>query len=386
MNSFEFSTATRIIFGSGKFTASGKEIADLGKIALVTSGVSGSALESEVIAFLKSQGISCEILPVLKEPTTSMIQSAVQMADLTGCDFVLGLGGGSAIDTGKAAATMITNPGDIFEYLEIVGLGKPITREPMPFVAVPTTAGTGAEVTKNAVLEVEEQGVKVSLRSSMMFAKLAIVDPTFTLQLPPEITAASGLDALTQLIEPFVSNRANPFTDMVCRQGLRLVSRSLRDAYFHGENLEAREGMALASLYGGLALANAKLGAVHGFAAPLGGMIHASHGAICARLLPEVMGMNVKALQARAPKHPALDKYLEIARILTGRDSAAIEDGVLFVEELVQDLDIPGLQALGFETHQLIDLVQKASNASSMGGNPIELSNDELGLIIENSL
>lgn len=210
---------------------------------------------------------------------------------------VIGLGGGSVLDAGKAIAALVTNLGNVFDYLEVIGKGQPLVNAPLPFIAIPTTAGTGTEVTRNAVLGSPAHGVKVSLRSPMMLPSLAIVDPELTYGLPPEITASSGLDALTQLIEPFVSVKANPMTDAICREGIRHAAKSLRTVYHNGADASAREGMSLASLFGGLALANAALGAVHGFAGPLGGMLNAPHGAICAKLLPLVMEVNIKVLR-----------------------------------------------------------------------------------------
>ena len=197
-------------------------------------------------------------------------------------------------------AALLTNEGDLSDYLEVVGKGRPLQNPAAPCIAVPTTAGTGAEVTYNAVLGVPDQHVKVSMRSPLMLPRWAIVDPLLTHSMPPELTASTGLDALTQLIEAFVSNKANPLTDGVCREGLQRAGRSLRRAFEDGSDAEAREDMSLASLFSGMALANAKLGAVHGFAGPLGGMTDAPHGVICGKLLPYVMQANVRALQDRA--------------------------------------------------------------------------------------
>jgi alcohol dehydrogenase class IV len=212
---------------------------------------------------LSSEEIPFTEFPVHGEPTVEVLRAGVKAG--SDCDMVIGLGGGSVLDTGKAIAALVTNPGDIFDYLEVVGKGRPFIYAPLPYIAIPTTAGTGAEVTRNAVIESTEQQVKVSLRSPLMLPLVALVDPELTYNLPPEITASSGLDALTQLIEPFVSRKANPLTDAICREGMRHAARSLRRAYETGADKEAREGMALASLLGGLALANAALGAV-GFA------------------------------------------------------------------------------------------------------------------------
>src|SRR5690606_39047218 len=261
-------------------------------------------------------------LPIRGEPEVQTVEDGVELACRDGCDLVLAIGGGSVIDAGKAIAALLTNPGNPRQYLEVVGQGKPLTDDPLPVVAVPTTAGTGAEVTRNAVLGVPEQRVKVSLRSPRMLPVVALVDPELTYSLPPDITASTGLDALTQCIEPFVTPQANPLTDAITREGMRRAARSLQRAFEDGGDREARRDMSIASLCGGLALANAKLGAVHGIAGPLGGMTSVRHGVACARLLPPVIETNLRARRAHAPGSPALARYEEVARSLTGRESA----------------------------------------------------------------
>ncbi len=264
-----------------------------------------------------------------------MVQAATAAARAARPDVVVALGGGSVLDTGKAVAALLTNEGDLLDYLEVVGKGRPLRKAAAPCIAVPTTAGTGAEVTYNAVLGVPDQHVKVSIRSPLMLPRWAIVDPLLTHSMSPELTASTGLDALTQLIEAFVSNKANPLTDGVCREGLQRAGRSLRRAFQDGRDANAREDMSLASLFSGMALANAKLGAVHGFAGPLGGQTLAPHGVICGKLLPVVCQANVRALQARAADSPALARFDEVGRILTGRSTARASDAVTWIEELV---------------------------------------------------
>jgi alcohol dehydrogenase class IV len=278
---------------------------------------------------------------------------------------------------------MATNEGELLDYLEVIGKGKALEQPSLPWIAIPSTAGTGAEVTRNAVLESGEHRVKVSLRSPGMLARLALVDPELTYDLPGSITASSGMDALSQLIEPFVSNKANPLTDAFCREGIPRAAGSLRRAYENGGDKNARRNMALASLLGGLALANAKLGAVHGFAGVLGGMYGGPHGAICARLLPPVMQVNLKALQERDPQNPAVGRYAEIAKLLTGKTDPRVEDGIAWVLALVQDLNIPPLSTFGLETGDFPAVIEKSAVSSSMQGNPIKLSYTELELILD---
>ncbi len=290
------------------------------------------------------------------------------------------------MDAAKAIAALAANGGDPLDYLEVVGRGQTLAKPALPTIAIPTTAGTGAEVTRNAVLLSPEHRIKASLRSPTMLPRLAIVDPETTLSLPPAVTAATGLDALTQLIEPFTSARANPMTDAFCREGIARAARSLRRAHEDGGNLTAREDMSLASLLGGLSLANAGLGAAHGFAGVIGGAFDAPHGAICAALLPHVMRVNHRALAARRPDSTALPRYDEIARLVTGSPSARAADGAAWVSDLAAALGIPSLSAFGIRREHVVDLVAKTSVASSTKANPLPLTAGELTEILEAAL
>ncbi|NIO71678.1 MAG: iron-containing alcohol dehydrogenase [Anaerolineae bacterium] len=382
---FEFATATRIIFGAGTLREVGPLAAEMGSRALVVTGRT-TARAAPLLDALNAQGIETVTFSIAGEPTTEVARLGTQQAREADCDLVVGFGGGSALDAGKAIAALLTNGGDPLDYLEVIGRGQPLSQPSAPYIAIPTTAGTGAEVTRNAVLASPEHRVKVSLRSPLMLPRLALVDPELTHSLPPEVTASTGLDALTQVMEPYVSNRANPLTDALCREGMRRAARSLRRAYEQGDDAVAREDMALASLFGGLALANAKLGAVHGFAGPIGGMFPAPHGAVCARLLPHVMAVNVRALQERSPGSESLRRYDEIARILTGNDKATADDGVAWVQELCQALQVPSLASYGMTPADLAVVIEKASAASSMQGNPIQLTPDEMREILTQAL
>ena len=382
---FEFATATRIVFGAGTLREAGTAAKAMGRRALLVTGRT-AARAGALRELLAEEEIGTVGFAVSGEPTTEVAHLGTERAREAGCDLVIGFGGGSVVDTGKAIAALLTNGGDLLDYLEVIGKGQPLARPPLPYIAIPTTAGTGAEVTRNAVLASPEHNVKVSLRSPLMLPRLALVDPELTHSLPPEVTASTGLDALTQVMEPYVSKRANPMTDALCREGMRRAARSLRRAYQQGDDPAAREDMALTSLFGGLALANAGLGAVHGFAGPLGGMFHGAHGAICARLLPHVMAANVRALQQRLPQSPALRRYDEIARLLTGNDGATADDGVAWVQELCQALQVPPLGSYGMTKADLPSVVEKSSAASSMRGNPLELTSEEMREILERAL
>jgi alcohol dehydrogenase class IV len=345
-----------------------------------------SARAAPLLSLLEAEDVTLDSFPVTGEPTIDTVRAAVRRARDVGCDLVIGFGGGSVLDTGKAAAALLTNGGDPLDYLEVVGKGRALARPSAPYIAVPTTAGTGAEVTRNAVLAVPEYYCKASLRSAVMYPRLAVVDPELTYALPPAVTAATGLDALTQLIEPFVSTAANPVTDALCRDGMSRVARSLHRAWQEGWNATAREDMSLASLFGGLALANARLGAVHGCAAVLGGRYPAPHGALCARLLPFVMAANVAALHERATGGPALRRYEEVARILSGRPEATIADGIRWVHALCAELGIPPLHRYGMVVADIPAVVVDAQRASSTKGNAIPLTDEELADVLRQAL
>jgi alcohol dehydrogenase class IV len=375
---FEFATATRILFGAGMARDLNSCAAGLGSRPLLVTGSSPDRARSLLA--------KCATFAVSGEPTVDLIRQGVASARDRECDVVVAVGGGSALDAGKAIAALLANSGDPLDYLEVIGRGQPLPKPPVPFLALPTTAGTGSEVTRNAVLGSPEHRVKASLRSASMLPRVALIDPELTLTLPPPVTAASGLDALTQLIEPYVSMRANPMTDLFCVDGIRRAAVALPRAWENGGDREARTEMAWAALLGGLALANAGLGAVHGFAAPVGGMFPAPHGAICAALLPHAMEMNVAALRARAPKGAALRRYDEVGQLLTLRPQAAADDGVRWVAQLCRKLEIPPLRTYGVRAEHVAELVENAARTNSMKGNPIALTPQELGHVIARAI
>jgi alcohol dehydrogenase class IV len=381
---WEFATAGRILFGPGAASQIAPAARAMGKRALLVTGRKPRQA-ARLVADLHAAGAGCTPFPTAGEPTLETVRAGVETARREGCDVVIACGGGSAIDAGKAIAAMLTNPGDVLDYLEVIGSGRALEFPPLPFIAAPTTAGTGSEATRNAVLLSPEHGVKASLRSPMMLPRLAVIDPECMLSVPPEVTAATGLDALSQLLEPFVSGRANAFTDMLCREGLRRAAACLRRAHADGADLEARTGMAMASLLSGMALANAGLGAVHGFAAPIGGAFPAPHGAVCAALLAPVTQWNLRALRQREPLSPALAKYEEAARLLDPAARSA-DDLVDWLEQIRQDLCIPRLSAYGLREADIPALCEKAARASSMKGNPIQLEQSELEAILRAAL
>ena len=305
---FEFATSNHILFGPGVVDEVPKLAREFGHRAFFVVNRSGFA--HPLFEKLKSSNFDPLPYSVRGEPTIQSVQDAIHHARQGGCDLVIAMGGGSCMDTGKAVAVLLSNPGDLGDYLEIVGSGRAFENTAAPYIAIPTTAGTGSEVTRNAVITLPDQHLKVSLRSPFMLPLQAVVDPELTYGLPPDVTAETGLDALTQLIEPFLCNAPTPLTDAVCRDGIPRIARSLLAAYKNGGDMKAREDMSLASLFGGMALANARLGAVHGIASPIGGMIPAPHGAICARLLPLVLETNLNALNRRQPDFQVLSRYM----------------------------------------------------------------------------
>jgi alcohol dehydrogenase class IV len=320
------------------------------------------------------------VFPVAEEPTIDLARVGAAAARDHGADVVAAIGGGSVIDTAKTVAMLLGNGGDPLDYLEVVGKGRPITQPSAPCIATPTTAGTGAEVTANAVLASPAHQLKASLRSPLMIPRVALVDPQLTVSCPPPVTAASGLDALTQCLEPFVSVRANPLTDGLAREGLRRAAAGLRAAFHDGTDLIARTDMAICSLLGGMALANAKLGAVHGLAGVIGGRADVPHGMACAALLAPVMQANVRAL--RLSGSPSVRRYTEVARLLTGNRSASIDDGVAWIRETTIVLGVPRLGTFGLKAQDADDIAAKAAQSSSMKGNPVTLPHADLVSIL----
>jgi len=383
---FEFATAGRIMAGAGRAAELPGVLAGLGSRVLVCTG-SNPARHAGLLAGL---GRPAAVLAVAAEPTVELARAGVAAAREHGADVVVAIGGGSVIDAGKAVAMLLGNGGDPLDYLEVIGAGRAITRPAVPCVAVPTTAGTGAEVTANAVLASPEHRLKASLRSPLMIPRVALVDPELTVSCPPPVTAASGLDALTQCLEPLVSPRATPLTDGLAREGLRRAGTGLRAAYADGGDLAARADMAVCSLLGGMALANAKLGAVHGLAGVIGGTADVPHGVACAALLAPVIEANVQALRSGSRAGPggpaALDRYAEAARLLTGDPAASIADGVAWIRQTLGLLAVPGLGAFGIGSADADEIAAKALTSSSMQGNPVALDPGEAKAILLRAL
>jgi alcohol dehydrogenase class IV len=382
---YEFATAGQIVVGPGTSGELAKLAGTFGRRALLAIGRGAAARggpAAQVIAQLQAAGLVAATHTVAGEPRVDDVEAGARQARESGCDLVIGIGGGSVLDSAKAIAALAANTGGALEYLEVVGAGKPLQRAALPIVAVPTTAGTGSEVTRNTVVAAPEQRAKASIRHPSLLPRLALVDSTLTHDLPPSVTASSGLDTLTQLIEAYVSRRAQPITDGLCSEGLARTAWALRRAYHHPDDAAAREAMSTASLLSGLALANAGLGAVHGIAAPLGGGYPTPHGVACAALLPHITAANIRALQLRDPHGPALARYARVAEILLGRRNAGgaelLAELVMWLHALVAALDIPGLAAYGLTAAGVPTLAAEALRANSTRANPIDLAPDEL--------
>lgn len=384
-DAFELGLPASVRFGFGVARDLGPCARALGERALLVTG-SNSERFAHARPALHDAGVALEVVTVSGEPCVEDVVRAVEVGREHGAEVVVALGGGSALDMGKAVAPLLANPSDPMDYLEVVGKGLLFRNPALPIVAVPTTAGTGSEVTKNAVLQSASHGVKASLRHPSMLPRVALVDPELTFTMSRQLTAATGLDAMTQCLEPYVSANANPWTDGLALTGLRRGARSLLVAVEQPLHHQARSDMALCSLFGGMALANAKLGAVHGLAAPLGGRFRAPHGAVCARLLPLVMQANIDALERIDKAHPTLARYTHVAQALTGDESSNAVDGVKWVDALVKKLEVPGLATYGMQSSDIEQVAHNALRASSMRGNPVVLSDRQLQHILRQAL
>ncbi len=397
MPSFEFATAQRIIFGRGVFEQLAPLAAEHGRRVFLVAGqhtLAAGGPAERLAAKARELDLTLSVQPVSGEPDVAAVDAAAERARAAGADVVVGLGGGSALDMAKAVAGLLTNGGPVLDYMEVVGKGLPLKQPAAPFLAVPTTAGPGSEVTRNAVVTDKATAFKASVRSASLLARVALVDPLLTVGLPPGPTASTGMDALTQLIEAFVSRRANPLTDAIVLGALGRGARALPRAWADPNDIAAREDMCFASLCSGLALANAGLGAVHGFASPLGGHYPVPHGVACARLLPPVMAANVAALRALPGDAPAgastasdtLWRYTQIGMAVAGPVDDAIDAGIAWAAGEITRLGVPGLRRYGVTEADVPEMARLAQGASSMKGNPVTLDAMTLGEVLHQAL
>jgi alcohol dehydrogenase class IV len=388
---FEFATAQRVVFGRGQLASLPELAAGYGARTSLVAGdhLKASGALAALEKLLVEKGLAVDRLLAHGEPEVPDVDAAAERMRASCAEVVVGIGGGSVLDLAKAAAGVAANGGSVREYLEGVGNGRLVRRPGLPFIAVPTTAGTGSEVTRNAVIASRAEGFKKSIRSPLLLPAVALVDPALTDSVPPEQTAASGLDALTQLIEPYVSLRAQPMTDALALEGIRLAARALPRAFIDPGDRQARDDLALASLLGGLCLANAGLGAVHGIAAALGALCELGHGLSCATVLAATLEGNIRALERRDPRGPALARYARLGEVLAGRSfssaSEARKAAVATVRSLVETLEVPRLGALGVGEARIAALVEQ-SRGSSMRSNPIALEDGEIEAILRAAL
>lgn len=373
MTPFGITQPGRILFGRGEAAKAPGLIRAFGARGVLVHG----ANPARAAWLVEALGPGTLALPCQGEPTLADLDAALAMARAHGPDWVASLGGGAALDLGKALAALIPAPDGPMAHLEVVGKGLPLKADPLPFIALPTTAGTGAEVTKNAVIGLPDLGRKVSLRDDRMVARLAIVDPALTDACPKAVTLASGLDAVTQVIEPYVSVKATPYTDALTRPAIGLGMTALMQL-MRAEDFEARDQMAWVSLCGGLGLANSGLGAVHGFAGVIGGMTGAPHGAICGALLGPVLQMNREVATGSARSR--LD---EVCAVLADALGATVAEAPAALQAWAWAEGLPGLTALGVTEDRHAQIVLAAGEASSMKGNPVALSNAMLREVLE---
>ena len=384
MTSFDWHAPSRIRFGPGTAAELPSMVASLGLRAWWVTGSQPARWSGLREAVAKA----CEVVGstvVQREPTVEDAAHGADACRAVRADVVVAVGGGAVIDAAKAIAAFASNPGDPFDHLEVIGHGRPLAREPLPVVAVPTTAGAGAEATRNAVLCSTRHRLKVSLRHPGLVPRVALVDPELTHGLPPSVTAFSGIDALTQVLEPWVSRRAHPISDALCEAALRRIGPALRTV-MTSPSPQARETMSWCALAGGLALANAGLGVIHGFAAPLGGLMAMPHGALCAAMAAPGVAANLRALEQRQPMSPALARYDQAAAWLVGHADATRHDLVPWLADLARRAGVPSLAEAGLVREQVPEVVAAAQRSSSMAANPIALTQDELSLALAGAI
>lgn len=393
---FQFRTAQQILFGRGEHQKAPKLCLQFGKRVFLVTGAESlkrHGVLEPVLADFSKLGVQVQHATVSGEPDLAQADELSQKLREAGSEVVLAMGGGSVLDVGKAAAALSQNDGLAIEYLEDVGLGlpRPLCNAPLPVIAVPTTAGSGSEATRNAVLRVPELQVKRSLRSDLLLPRVAIVDPDLSATSPLRVAAAAGMDALTHLIEGYLSKGAQPMTDALAVRGIGLLWNGLhalaetfsKRAEFSPPPVQMQQQLALGSLWGGIVLANAGLGAVHGLVAPLGGLCRVAHGDGCACLLPATFATNARALFQRQKDSPAAQRMMELCGLLADGQQDP-ERATERLETLRTRLSILNLQAQGVTESQFPQILQQC-RGGSMRSNPIELTDDELCAILRAS-
>lgn len=390
IGAFSLARLPRIEFGSGSRRRVPALAAAFGRRALLVSGA--RALQAtphwnELLDGLRKQELDWDLLRVAGEPSPQLVDDAVATFKDGGFDVVIGLGGGSVLDAAKAIAGLLRSGDSVMDYLEGVGPEKPYRGPATPFIAVPTTAGTGSEATKNAVLSRPgHDGFKKSFRDEKLVPEYAVVDPDLLESCPPALIAANGMDALTQLLESYVSLRANAFTDALAVSGLRAARDGLLAWYEQsGDQAAARSRMAYAALISGITLAQTGLGSVHGLAAPMGAFFPIPHGVACGTLVAGATRVNIAALQDRAPADIALAKYAHAAEILCDREMREFAVAYTALVDTLEDwtarLQLPRLTQFGISMDDVPRIVAN-SRGSSMKTNPIVLTDEEIARIL----
>ena len=391
--SFEFATAGNTRFGPGTVELVGEQAARFGRRAWLLTG--GHSLEQSgalerIDRSLAAAGVSRVRQAITAEPDTAIVDLGAQRALAAGCDVVIGAGGGSVLDAAKAVACLMANGGEAFDYLEVVGRGRTPAQPAVPFIAIPTTAGTGSEATRNAVIADAGSGTKASIRHESLLPRVALLDPTLTRSMPRPVTAGTGLDALVQLIEPYVSRRDHPMVDALALEGIRRAGRALPRAWADGDDADARADMMLAAYWSGIALAHCGLGASHAIAGPLGGSFPIPHGMACAATIAEVMATNLRVAARDESGERTIARYAAVARALgvgsAANDLATALVGVGHVRELCERLGVPGLRSVGVTAAAVPDLVARARRTSSMKANPVDLTDEDLAGILQRSM
>jgi alcohol dehydrogenase class IV len=384
--SFNQATVPQILFGTGKIQNLGKEILRFGKQAIIVTRsrpFPETAIETQLFDKLSESGISVHLVSISNEPSLSLIDELCDNFRDKKIDVVVGIGGGSVLDTGKAISAMLKVECSVKDFLEVVGT-KSHPGFKIPYIAIPTTSGTGSEATANAVLsEIGENGFKKSLRHPNLVPNLAIVDPELTLSCPKALTAVTGLDAFTQLLESYLSTKASPYTDAIAFEGLKHINAGLIRAYQDGTDIEARAAMAFASMASGITLANAGLGTVHGFASAIGAYFTIPHGVVCGTLMAACNKFTVNKLRKEDPTNMALLKYSEIGKLFSKYTNKTREFNIDFLietlAELTDYLSIPKLSNYGIQESDFAKIISQTENKN----NPIALSNNEMEGILK---
>jgi alcohol dehydrogenase class IV len=378
---FQFAKVPKILFGNGMISKLPGIIGDYGTRILIVTGrssFSASAFSSRLFEELQKSGIAFYVVSIPGEPSPEDIDLAVERFKNADIELVVGIGGGSAVDAGKAISAMLGKKEPVMEFLE--GIGK--TEHPgtkIPFIAVPTTSGTGSEATKNAVISrTGSAGFKRSLRHDNLVPDIALVDPGLTIGCTPGITAASGMDCFTQLTEAYLSEKGNPYTDALAVEGLKKIKVSLWKSYSDGTDSDARAGMSFAALTSGICLANAGLGTVHGFASSLGGMFSIPHGLVCGSLMAKANEINVRELRRSGVNGTALEKYSQLGRLLLGEegktDDYYIDGFIGYLQTLTEKFMLPGLKTYGVTEDDVLQICSVTENKN----NPVKLERDDM--------